>query len=283
MLLPEFKAVRDPMVECLKKLGWAFVEPDKCIELRGSNNGLFLLRILREKIKALNEIAIRTDEQVDEVIEKLKTVEANVRGNQGFLHYLCGEKTIVMEKENRELNVKLIDFGNAESNSFHVTKDFEFSDKRTVRADIALLINGIPVLLVETKSPSIQNAMEEAFAQVRRYHEEIPKLMKVVQVFILSDGIQLEFGPTWNLDHKSIHKWKIPQEINLESLAKDFFTKNKILRLLRNYIFFFNKGEELQKFVLDQNQMKAVEKMARRLCSLQEREDVDVLQTAPSN
>jgi type I restriction enzyme R subunit len=269
----EFKAVRDPIIESLKKLGWIFIEPSKCAELRGNSTELFILRIFREKIKELNKIVIETDKQIDEVIKNLRTVRADVRGNQEFLQYLCGEKTIFMEKG--IINFKLIDFKSIETNCFHITKELKFSQTRTETTDIVLLINGVPLLLVETKPPTVQDAMGEALAQIRRYHEEIPELMKIVQIFVLSDGTQLEFGPTWNLDRKNIHKWKTPQVSDLESLVKDFFAKNKILRLLGNYMFFFNKGEELQKFILDQSQMKAVERMAGKLCALQEKEDVE--------
>lgn len=178
-----------------------------------------------------------------------------------------GEKTIYIEKERRELNIKLVDFEHPENNDFHVTKEFEFSDIETDRADITLFVNGIPLTIIETKSPAVSDPIGEARAQVRRYHEEIPDLMKAVQLFALSDGIQLKFGPTWNLDERNIHRWKHGDGVNLEKLVKDFFDKAKILRLLEDYTFFFTKDEELYKFVLDQHQMRGVEKIVNRVIS----------------
>lgn len=263
----EFKAVRDPIIKYLQEIGWNYLEPEKCLELRGKITELFLLPILREKIKELNKGVIETDEQVDDVIKKLRNVRANLAGNQGFLQYLRGEKTIFVEKEGRELNFRLVDFDRLENNDFHVTKEFEFSDIKTDRADVVLFINGIPLILIETKSPTVEDPMEEARGQIRRYHDEIPELMKAVQLYALSEGTQLKFGPTWNLEQRNIHRWKVGDGVNLEKLVKDFFGKNKVLRLLEDYTFFFTKDEELYKFVLDQHQMSAVEKVVDRVVS----------------
>jgi type I restriction enzyme R subunit len=263
----EFKAVRDPIVKYLTEISWSYIEPDKCLELRGNISEPFLLSVLKQKIKELNKGVIDTDEQADEVIKKLRNVRANLAGNQEFLQYLRGEKTIYLEKEKREVNIKLIDFERPENNVFHVTKEFEFSDIKTDRADTSLFINGIPLGVIETKAPSVEDPIGQAHAQVRRYHAEMPELMKAVQFFALSEGIQLRFGPTWDLNPRNLHKWKIGEQVNLEKLVKDFFQKDKILRLLEDYIIFFTKDEELSKFVLDQHQMRATEKVVHRVVS----------------
>jgi type I restriction enzyme R subunit len=261
----EFKAVRDPIIKYLKDIDWHYLEPSECMELRGSNFEPFLLPILKRKLKELNRSIIETDEQAEEVIKALKNLRANIKGNQDFLQYLQGEKTIYVEKEKREINVRLIDFDNPANNEYHVTKEFEFSDVKTDRADIILFINGIPVINVETKSPAAEDPIAEAYAQIRRYHEEIPELMKAIQVFVLSDGTKLMFGPTWDLNKRNLHRWKIREEVNLEKLTKDFFQKDRILRIIEDYTIFFTRDEELYKFVLDQHQMRGVEKIFKRV------------------
>ncbi len=123
----EFKAARDPIIKYLKEMGWDYLEPSDCINLRGNNSEPFLLPILRRKLKELNKGIVETDEQADEVIKALKNIRANIKGSQDFLQYLRGEKTIYVEKEKRELNVKLIDFDDSKNNDHHVTKEYEFS------------------------------------------------------------------------------------------------------------------------------------------------------------
>lgn len=261
----EFKAVRDPIIKYLKEMGWNYLEPSECMELRGNNFELFLLPILRKKLKELNKDIIETDEQAEEVIKALKNIRANIKGNQEFLQYLRGERTIYVEKEKRELNVKLIDFDDPKNNDYHVTKEFEFSDVKPDRTDITLFINGIPLIVIETKSPAVEDPIEEAYAQIKRYHEELPELMKAVQFFALSDGTRLMFGSTWDLNKRNLHAWKLKEETNLENLTRDFFQKDRILRIIEDYTVFFTKDEELYKFVLDQHQMRGVEKIFKRV------------------
>ena len=261
----EFKAVRDPMIKYLREIGWTYLEPSECMKLRGSIFEPFFLPVLRKKLKELNKGVIESDEQVEEAIKALKNIRGNIRGNQEFLQYLRGEKPVFVEKEKREINVNLIDFDNLDNNDYHVTKEFEFSDVKTDRADTILFINGIPLIAVETKSPTVEEPIEEAYAQIRRYHEEMPELMKAIQFFALSDGTKLMFGPTWDLNKRNLHRWKIKEEINLEKLTKDFFQTNGILRIIESYTVFFTKDEDLFKFVLDQHQMRGVEKIFKRV------------------
>ena len=81
-------------------------------------------------------------------------------------------------------NVTLIDFENPDNNLFHVTD--EWTQKGTVhrnRADVVFLINGIPVVIVETKSANKQDGLAEGVEQIRRYHAETPEMFTVAQLF----------------------------------------------------------------------------------------------------
>ena len=128
----------------------------------------FILEILKRKLKELNK-GIVTDENVGDVIRKLRLIPSTLTGNQEFLEYLRGKKTVYVEKEKRERNFKLIDFENPEKNHFAFTKDFWFEDREKRRLDIVLFINGIPVCDFQLKSPTVYEAEEEAFKQVRIY------------------------------------------------------------------------------------------------------------------
>jgi type I restriction enzyme R subunit len=104
----EFNAVRDPLIRYLTEIDWNYLDPKELVEHRGKISELFLLPILKQKIKELNKGVMETDEQVDEVIKKLRNVGANLTGNQDFRQYLRGEKTIYAKKEKREIDVRLI-------------------------------------------------------------------------------------------------------------------------------------------------------------------------------
>ena len=72
----EFNAVRDPIIKYLKEIGWNYVEPSECIKLRSTNFELFLLPVLREKLKELNDGVIESDVQAEEVIKALRGIRA---------------------------------------------------------------------------------------------------------------------------------------------------------------------------------------------------------------
>ena len=76
-------------------------------------------------------------------------------------------------RRKRERNVTFIDTQNIDRNTFHVTDEFVFSNgMKTIRPDIVFLINGIPVLVVETKAAHKIEGMSEALEQIKRYHRE---------------------------------------------------------------------------------------------------------------
>jgi type I restriction enzyme R subunit len=261
----EFKTAQEPILKYLQQIGWTYIKPEECNELRGGITGLFMLPTLKNKLKELNKRIIETDEQADEIIKKLIALRNNIQGNKEILSYLRGEKTKYVEKEKRELNIKFIDFNNPENNEYHVTKELYFKDIKTDRADIVLFINGFPIIIIETKPPTAEEGIDEAFAQIKRYHNEIPEFIKVLQVYSLSDGLELRYGSTWNLRSKDRYRWKIKSEkVNLEKLTKTFFDKKTILQIIEDYIVFYIENDELKKLILTQHQIRAVNKIIKR-------------------
>jgi len=93
--------------------------------------------------------------------------------------------------------VKLIDEITLDNNKYQITDEFTYENgKNKIRADLVFLINGIPILLIETKAPIKQNAMNEALEQINRYHTECPKLMSVLQLYALTNYSQYYYSAT---------------------------------------------------------------------------------------
>jgi len=90
--------------------------------------------------------------KAESIIKDLENVRSSIEGNSDVLRYLKGDKSVYYERERREINFKLIDFENITSNRFHITDEWQYTNGTyTNRGDIVLLINGIPVIIVETK------------------------------------------------------------------------------------------------------------------------------------
>ena len=260
----ERATVQNPLIGYAKDIGWACLTPDEAVTLRRGESGTLLYQTLRDKLINLNPGVVIIS-NVDEVIAKIESVRNNIEGNAEVLAWLRGERSIYVESEKRQRNVKLIDFAHPTENAFHVTDEWQLTNgKYTNRADVMFLMNGIPVALVETKSARKKDGVDEGITQVRRYHRETPELMTAPQVFDVTHLIDFYYGVTWNLDRKNLFNWKDEEKGNFERKVKRFFGRERFLKLLESWIVFYKKDDELQKIVLRQHQTRAVEKVVER-------------------
>ena len=129
---------------------------------------------------------------------------------------------------------------------------------------MAFVINGIPVAIVETKSATKKNGIDDGIDQIRRYHRETPELMTAPQVFDVTHLLDFFYGATWNLDRKNLFNWKDEEKGNFEKKVKRFFGRERFLKYLESWIVFYKKDDELRKIILRQHQTRAVEKVVER-------------------
>jgi len=263
--ITEKRDVQDRVINYLQTIGWEYIPPADLNEMRGFNiREPLILEILERKLKELNK-GIISDENVGEVIRKLRIIPTTFKGNEEFLDYLRGNKTVYVENERRERNIKLIDFENPDNNHFIFTKEFWFEDREKKRLDIVLFINGIPICDFELKSPTVSEPAEKAFDQIRSYNNSLPELFKYLQFYAVSEGIRLFYGPTWKYESKTFYRWKTENGFNFEKLIKTFFDKREVLETLRSFIVFMVIDEELQKYILKQHQRRTIAKIIRRV------------------
>ena len=266
--LSEKRDVQDALVNYLLGIGWEYLPPGDLLRARGGDlREPFLPQIAREQLIALNP-GLVTPENVDDVLRRLRGVRPNLAGNEAFLHYLRGHRTLYSEAERRERNLKLIDFERPRRNRFTFTQEFVFEDRDRRRVDMLLFVNGFPVALIENKSPTRPEPELEAFDQVQRtYTRRIPELLKFVQLFAACD-LRLHYGPTWNDDLKAFYRWKVAgKDYGLEDLSKSLFDRRHLLRLLRDYVIFFRADDQTHKFVLRPHQIRAVERIVHRVAN----------------
>ncbi len=263
-LASERATVQSPLVGYAAEIGWAYLSPEDALTLRRGPSGLLLRDLLRGKLIELNPGVI-TVENVDSVIDRIEGVRTNIEGNAEALEWLRSERTVFVEAEKRHRNVTVIDFEHPANSVFHVTDEWEYTNGQfTNRADVMFLINGIPVAVVETKAATKADGLEIGVKQIRRYHRETPELMALPQVFDITHLVQFFYGVTWNLDRKALFNWKDEEPGNFEKKVKRFFARERFLKLLRRWIVFFTRDEELQKIILRQHQMRAVERVVER-------------------
>ncbi|MEJ5240900.1 MAG: HsdR family type I site-specific deoxyribonuclease [Anaerolineales bacterium] len=263
--------VQNPFIRYAQEAGWTYLSPNEALRLRGGEGSPVLRAVLvgthgyAPLLQRLNPGVVDSVAKAEEVIGRLLRVRPDIEGNLEAWEYLKGLKTVFVEAERREKNLRLLDLTRPEANTFHVTDEFSFSNGRfRIRADVVFLVNGIPVIIVETKAATRLEGIAEALDQVRRYHAEAPELMVQAQIFTLTNLILFFYGPTWNISRKVLFNWKDEQAGDFETLVKTFLAPRRVLRVLGDYILFVRKDGELTKAVLRPHQMRAVEKVLAR-------------------
>jgi type I restriction enzyme R subunit len=249
------------------------VPQSQAVSLRKGEGGMFFYNLLEETLLRLNPGVI-TPDNVDDVIRRLEGVRNSIEGNAEILAWLRGERSVHVASEKRQRQVRLIDFEDVDQNVFQVSPEWEYTNglSKPNRADVMFLINGLPVALVEAKSA--KKELEQALVQIRRYHRETPEMLTTPQVFDITHLIEFYYGATWSLDRKGLFEWRgteilrsaqnDKQEGNFEAKVKAFFERGRFLKLLKEWILFYIKDDELRKTVLRQHQTRAVDKVVQR-------------------
>ncbi|MEZ5106797.1 MAG: HsdR family type I site-specific deoxyribonuclease [Draconibacterium sp.] len=270
----EHKSVQARILKYANEIGWTIVSQGEAESRRGfdssaasprekaKNASRFFTDTLFEKVKEFNP---KFKDSKTDLLRLLDLPLPTIQGNRDFLFYLQGEKTFFSKEENREFNLILIDYENPANNIFEVTEEFYlFNGQYANREDVVFLINGIPVVVIECKNATKDEAISIGVDQLRRYHRETPELMVPQQCFTATESIGFSYGVTWNTIRRNIFNWKSEEIGNLEAKVKSFCDCQHILDLLKKFILFAEQNEELNKFILRQHQKTAVDKVVER-------------------
>ena len=187
--LNEFNHAEDPACRLLERLGWMYVSRDVLASERGGEREVLLKGRLRAALLRLNEWL--TDAQAERVIFELENVNATgMARNQAVHEYLTyGMPLTVDGPRGRDTRtVRFFDFDHPDTglNEFVVTTQFRVrrgnerdgpeDDERLVIPDLVLFVNGIPLVVMEAKSPSLLDVWKsQAVRQLRRYQEAGPE------------------------------------------------------------------------------------------------------------
>ena len=245
-------SVQNTLIKYACEVGWTYISPENAERFRGGRTGLIFRRVFEEQLKGLNDFVNTV--MIEDKIKELERLPARKEGNLQAWEYLKGLKTVFLQKENREKNVKLID-PDFKNNVYQVTDEFSFTNgTKTNRYDVVFLINGIPVFLVEAKAVAKflgrnlnrESIIAEALDQIRRYHRQTPEAMTLFQVFTATNIINFLYSATWSLEAKSVFNWKTESSSKYyEDCVKSFFDRQQVTDMLLKFIMFTRKDDEL--------------------------------------
>ncbi len=212
------------------------------------------------------------EDAINEAIYKLKNFESGslLQKNMIFTDYMQNGvpvKYFVKGEEKSDL-VYLIDFENIDNNDFIVSNQWTFIENAEKRPDIILFINGLPLVVIELKSPSReQTDVSEAYRQLRNYIvNDIPSLFIYNAVCVMSDMGVTKAGTITSGEDRFM-SWKTTDGSYENTAYAQFdtffigmFEKNRFLDILKNFICFNVDGEKTFKILAGYHQYFAVNK-----------------------
>ncbi|KAF0137702.1 MAG: HsdR family type I site-specific deoxyribonuclease [Rhodospirillaceae bacterium] len=256
------------MVAHAAEIGWTPIPPEVAREKRGGETGMLFRGEIETALAKFNPWM--TANVARQVIEKLEATQSTIKGNRKVLSWLRGERHWYDEGERRNRPVQLVDFEHPSENTFQVTWEWKLKPpaRKSNRADMMFVVNGIPVAIVEHKNPQDGGAIDHGVTQLHRYEKETPELLGTPQLFNVTHLISYWYGVTWNASRRFIARWKErPGERPEESYkfaVQSFFDPTDFLRTLQHWILFYVEDGETRKLVLRQHQRVAIDKIVAR-------------------
>ncbi|WP_456268772.1 type I restriction endonuclease subunit R [Kushneria sp. AK178] len=192
-----------------------------------------------------------------------------VLSNRSFHQWLL-DGVPVRYKRNDEViydHAFLIDFEHVEVNRFRAINQFTIQgSKQPRRPDIVCFVNGLPLAVIELKSPSSETAdVTGAFNQLQTYKTEIPDLFVTNEALVISDGYTARVG-SLTADQERFMPWRTIKdeddkpllEWQLETLVRGFFDRGLFLDYLRSFVLFETDAERVIKKIAGYHQFHAV-------------------------
>ncbi len=211
------------------------------------------------------------NDAIQEALYKLKNFENGelVQKNAIFMDYLQNGIPVryFIDGEERSAIVYLVDYKNPDNNSFIVANQWTFIENSNKRPDIILFLNGLPVVLVELKSPSREETdVSEAYRQLRNYMQEIPSMFIYNAICIMSDQLTSKAGTITSGEDRFM-EWKTKdsnyentQYAQFDTFFEGMFQKGRLLDIIKNFICFSNEGINTFKILAGYHQYFAVRK-----------------------
>jgi type I restriction enzyme R subunit len=294
--LDERNHVEKPLLDQLHGLGWRILDCDSkrppSDTGRQSFTEVFLLALLRQQLKTINDWL--EDDQIDEVVKTLtdKFPSTSLIQNNRHLFNLLQEGTSVSENRKtgeKSPTVRFVDFAHRDQNDFLAVCQFKvriLGTEHHIIPDIVLFLNGLPVVVIECKSPKVKEPIPEAIDQLMRYSEQrgskgegSAPLFYANQFLIVTCRQEAKFGTITTHSEKHFYRWSDPYPRTVDELehggsspndqqrlVAGMLDRDNLLDIIRTFTLFStnDKGETI-KIVGRYQQFRAVKLAVKRL------------------
>ena len=261
----------------LSGLGWHYLGPR---QLPRQAHEILVEDHVREALIRLNpEIAAQPD-RADDVLYRLRAIVMGVRtdglvkANEEFAAWLAGERSMPFGADGEHVTVRLVDFENVERNQYVVTTQYTVrSGANERRADLVLLVNGLPLVVIEAKTPvrSSQSWFDGA-TQIRDdYERNVPELFVPNLCSVATEGKELHYGSI-GLPVDRWGPWRADDDADTPALDRVERTVASMLRppmvldLLGSFTAYAaGKGKRRAKIVARYQQVEAANRIVDRV------------------
>ena len=258
------------IIELFKQQGFTYVHGDT---IHRRYEDVLLVDDLLSFIKNKYAGEGLTELELQKIVNKINLISATplYSGNkETFLLINEGFDLVRDDPSKVALHVDFIDYDEPSNNLFKVVNQYTVQGKRKRIPDFLVFVNGIPVCIWEFKSAIREDAtIYTAWEQInKRYNRDIPKLMKYCFLSVISDGANTKlasiFSPykfyfSWN---KANDEDKVSNGISsLFTMIKGVFAKDRLISILRDFVFYPDNSEKEEAIVCRYPQYFAANKM----------------------
>lgn len=214
---------------------------------------------------------------LNEAAYKLKNFESGtlLQKNMVFTDYLQNGVPVkfFVNGEERSTLVYLVDYKNPDNNDFTIANQWTVAENSEKRPDVILFVNGLPLVVVELKSPSREETdASAAYRQLRNYMHEIPSLFVYNAICVMSDMTHSRAGTITSGEDRYM-EWKTTdgsyentQYAQFDTFFAGMFEKRRFLDIIKNFICFNADGQNTFKILAGYHQYFAVKKAVESTC-----------------
>lgn len=263
--------------DLLESTGWAIVD---AANLHRQFHEVLIEQDLRETLIRLNPLIAERPERADEVLYRLRAIIVGardsglVKANEEFSSWLLGERSMPFGPDGEHVTIRLIDFGDPAQNRFLVTTQLIVRSGRLERrADLVLFVNGIPLIVLEAKTPvrSSESWADAAIQIHDDYEKNVPELFVPNLLSVATEGKEFRYGAIrmplehwgpWRLDGED----SLPAMREVERAVTSMLRPEMVLDLLANFTAYSTrKGEHRIKLIARYQQVEGVNKIVARV------------------
>ena len=286
----EQRLSEDPAVELLQSLGYTYIPSETLEGERASLKEAVLASRLAASLERLNPWL--SDANVAQAVRRVTQVPATSLAEANQAIHTSLTYGVALEQDRgggrKSHTVRFLDFDEPDRNEWVVTRQYRvLGAKKRIIPDIVVFVNGLPLVIIECKSPTIGDGWKaEAVKQLRRYQEAddrwkrqgAPKLFETAQILVGACGERAVYG-TVGTPERFFLEWKTPYPLSADELARKLgraptpqdillyglLEPRNLLDIVRNFVVFEVEGGRTARKLARYKQFMAVNKAMRRI------------------